>query len=204
VIPLNRLPTRLLALALGTGPASLALADIPGADWMPADQVKQKLMAAGYTRITAFEADDGHWEGEGLKNGVKMPFHADPKTGAILTEKPDKSVGPPRRVRDASLCPAADRVDDRSGEPRPSGADEAADDVLHRVLAPQLPCQSRPTRLCATPRVRSGWGLNGRCRFVRHRVKLCEGPIPSSRVSAFDQPLGPSNGSKGLAPGDCV
>jgi hypothetical protein len=87
---LNRLPTRLLALALGTGPASLALADMPGADWMPADQVKQKLMAAGYTSITAFEADDGHWEGEGMKNGVRMPFHADPKTGAILTEKPDK------------------------------------------------------------------------------------------------------------------
>jgi hypothetical protein len=25
-----------------------------------------------------------------VKNGVKMQFHADPKTGAILSEKPDK------------------------------------------------------------------------------------------------------------------
>jgi len=56
---------------------------------MPADQVKQKLMAAGYTSITEFEADDGHWEGEGVKNGKKMQFHADPKTGAIMSEKPN-------------------------------------------------------------------------------------------------------------------
>ena len=39
--------------------------------------------------ITAFEADDGHWEGEGVKNGKKMQFHADPKTGVILSEKPN-------------------------------------------------------------------------------------------------------------------
>lgn len=66
---------------------SVALADQPGPDWMPADQVKQKLMAAGYSDIHAFEADDGHWEGEGTKNGKKMEFHADAKTGAILSEK---------------------------------------------------------------------------------------------------------------------
>ncbi|MDO9428310.1 MAG: PepSY domain-containing protein [Methylobacterium sp.] len=79
-----------LALALSCTASTLALADQPGADWMPADQVKQKLMATGYTSITEFEADDGHWEGEGMKNGVKMQFHADPKTGALLSEKPDK------------------------------------------------------------------------------------------------------------------
>ena len=50
----------------------------------------QKLMATGYTSITEFEADDGHWEGEGVKNGATMQFHADPKTGAILSEKPNK------------------------------------------------------------------------------------------------------------------
>ncbi|TXN80293.1 PepSY domain-containing protein [Methylobacterium sp. WL8] len=66
-----------------------AWADKPGADWMPAAQVKQKLMDAGYTSITEFEADDGHWEGEGVKNGKKMQFHADPKTGAIMSEKPN-------------------------------------------------------------------------------------------------------------------
>lgn len=79
-----------LVVTLACAASSGAFADQPGADWMPADQVKQKLMAAGYTSITEFEADDGHWEGEGVKNGVKMQFHADPKTGAILSEKPDK------------------------------------------------------------------------------------------------------------------
>ena len=73
------------AMVLGTA----AYADQPGVDWMPADQVKQKLMTSGYSSITEFEADDGHWEGEGVKNGKKMQFHADPKTGAVTSEKPN-------------------------------------------------------------------------------------------------------------------
>lgn len=68
---------------------AVAYADQPGADWIPADQVKQKLIAAGYTGISKFEADDGHWDGEGMKDGKRMQFHVDPKTGAILSEKPD-------------------------------------------------------------------------------------------------------------------
>ncbi|WOH47641.1 hypothetical protein [Bradyrhizobium sp. sBnM-33] len=32
------------------------------------------------------EADDDQWEGEGIKNGQKMDFHADPKTGVITSE----------------------------------------------------------------------------------------------------------------------
>ena len=79
-----------LAIALGLTAPVLAREDKPGADWIPAEQVKQKLMDAGYSSITELEADDGHWEGEGLKNGVKMEFHVDPKTGAITKEKPDK------------------------------------------------------------------------------------------------------------------
>ncbi len=39
--------------------------------------------------MTKIEADDGRWEGEGIKNGKKMEFRADPKTGAITHEKPD-------------------------------------------------------------------------------------------------------------------
>lgn len=66
-----------------------ACADHPGADWMPKEAVKQKLMNAGYERITELEADDGHWEGEGFKAVKKMQFHADPKTGAITSERPD-------------------------------------------------------------------------------------------------------------------
>ena len=43
---------------------------------------------SGYTQVTELDADDGRWEGEG-KNGQKMDFHADPKTGAITFEKLD-------------------------------------------------------------------------------------------------------------------
>ena len=86
-------PTALrpLALALMLAFAAPALADSekPGPDWMPAEQVRLNLMDRGYTTITELEADDGHWEGEGVKNGVKMEFHVDPRTGAITKEKLD-------------------------------------------------------------------------------------------------------------------
>lgn len=68
---------------------SAARADQPGPDWMPMEQVKAKAMESGYTQVTKLEADDGRWEGEGIKNGQKMEFHADPKTGVITREKPD-------------------------------------------------------------------------------------------------------------------
>lgn len=68
---------------------STARADQPGPDWMPMEQVKTKVIESGYSQITKLEADDGRWEGEGIKNGQKMEFHADPKTGAIVREKPD-------------------------------------------------------------------------------------------------------------------
>jgi hypothetical protein len=73
-------------VALGVCLHGVALADQPGPDWMPLDQVKQKLMSSGYTSITKIEADDGHWDGEGLKNGKAMQFDLDPKTGDILGE----------------------------------------------------------------------------------------------------------------------
>jgi hypothetical protein len=40
----------------------------------------QKALNSGYTKVTELKADDGRWEGEGIKNGQKMEFHADPKT----------------------------------------------------------------------------------------------------------------------------
>ncbi|WP_205536213.1 PepSY domain-containing protein [Shinella zoogloeoides] len=78
-----------LTFALMLGTALPALADQPGADWMPLEEVVGKLKAAGYTAIHQIEADDGRWEGEGMKNGTRMEFSADPRTGAILTEHPD-------------------------------------------------------------------------------------------------------------------
>ncbi|NOJ42812.1 PepSY domain-containing protein [Bradyrhizobium sp. WSM 1791] len=46
---------------------------------MPAQQVIEKALKAGYTQVTKLEADDGRWEGEGIKNGQKMDFRADPR-----------------------------------------------------------------------------------------------------------------------------
>ena len=66
-----------------------ARADQPGPDWMPAQQVIEQVLKSGYTRVTKLEADDGQWEGEGIKNGQKMEFQADPKTGVIISEKLD-------------------------------------------------------------------------------------------------------------------
>jgi D-alanyl-D-alanine carboxypeptidase len=56
---------------------------------LPFEQVVQKLKEAGYTQITELQADDGHWEGEGIKNDRKMEFAADPQTGIITSETPD-------------------------------------------------------------------------------------------------------------------
>jgi len=78
-----------LALVLGCAGPALAKRDVPGPDWMSVEQVRQKLQEAGDTSVSKVKADDGHWEGEGLKNGVKMEFHVDPRTGAITKEKPD-------------------------------------------------------------------------------------------------------------------
>ena len=81
--------TLALALTMQLVPLGAVLADQPGADWMPAEKVKQKMMSSGYTSITKLGADDGHWDGEGVKNGQKMKFEVDPKSGDILGEMPD-------------------------------------------------------------------------------------------------------------------
>ncbi|GJD52287.1 hypothetical protein OPKNFCMD_5050 [Methylobacterium crusticola] len=86
---MSRLMIPALAALLVAG-ATGASADTVGADWMPIGQVIQKAEAAGYTLISEIEADDGHWEGQGMKDGRPMKFTADPRTGAILSEKPGK------------------------------------------------------------------------------------------------------------------
>ncbi|MCK1539437.1 MULTISPECIES: PepSY domain-containing protein [unclassified Bradyrhizobium] len=82
---------KLAAAALGSillAPP-FAYADQPGPDWMPMDQVMAKVKQSGYSQVTKLEADDGRWEGEGIKDGKKMDFHADPRTGQITSEKQD-------------------------------------------------------------------------------------------------------------------
>lgn len=82
-------PTALLiALGLTLGAAAPALADQPGKDWMPMEQVVKALTQAGYADIREVEADDGHWEGKATKDGKLIEFHADAKTGAVTKEKP--------------------------------------------------------------------------------------------------------------------
>jgi hypothetical protein len=67
-----------------------ALADAIGSDWMPIDQVAKKLQAAGYSLISEISADDGQWEGKGVRDGKRMKFYADAKTGAIIRERPKR------------------------------------------------------------------------------------------------------------------
>jgi hypothetical protein len=86
---MNKIGSVGFAAALSIGSLNLAMADQPGPDWMPAQQVIENVLKSGYTQVTQLEADDGRWEGEGIKNGQKMDFHADPKTGVITFEKLD-------------------------------------------------------------------------------------------------------------------
>lgn len=78
--------TIVCALVAGASLHGIALAAQPGPDWMPLDKVKEKLMSSGYTSIIKIDADDGHWDGEGIKNGKLMEFDLDPKTGEVLGE----------------------------------------------------------------------------------------------------------------------
>lgn len=67
-----------------------AWADQPGADWISQQQAQEALKAAGYTQITKIEADDGHWEGEGMKkDGMKYEFHVDPHSGKVTKDEMD-------------------------------------------------------------------------------------------------------------------
>ncbi|HVV41265.1 MAG TPA: PepSY domain-containing protein [Nitrobacter sp.] len=78
-----------MAVAIFIAAAAVARADQPGSDWMSKEQVMEKLTAAGYSNITGLEADDGHWEGKGTKNGKIMEFHVDPHSGALTKEEVD-------------------------------------------------------------------------------------------------------------------
>lgn len=73
------------ALAL-TFVAAPALAETPGADWMPMDQALRKLTDAGYGSVQKIKADDGQWEGKATKDGKVVSFKVDPKSG-VVTEK---------------------------------------------------------------------------------------------------------------------
>lgn len=69
--------------------ATSAMADTPGQNWMPMEKVISVLKNNGYSQISEIEADDGHWEGDGIKNGVKHEFHVNPHTGKITKDQPE-------------------------------------------------------------------------------------------------------------------
>jgi hypothetical protein len=73
--------------ALTLAGTAWAAADQPGKDWITVEQAKSKLQAAGYTNVTKIEADDGHYEGVGVKNGQVYEFHVDPHSGKLTKDK---------------------------------------------------------------------------------------------------------------------
>lgn len=78
----------LMAAALVGGLAGAALAKgQPGPGWISEADLKAKMAGEGYSAIVV-GVDDGHWEGEAVKDGRIVEFHADGRTGAITKSKP--------------------------------------------------------------------------------------------------------------------
>jgi hypothetical protein len=65
------------------------LVDRPGAGWISRDNLKKQMQAAGYGAIVA-KSDDGHWEGEAVKDGRIVEFRADRHTGHVVRSRPVK------------------------------------------------------------------------------------------------------------------
>lgn len=78
-----------LATLFAIGLSGPVLAEHVGQGWISIEQATEKAKAAGYTEISKIKADDGRWEGAGVKNGQRLEFHMDPTTGAISHEHPD-------------------------------------------------------------------------------------------------------------------
>jgi hypothetical protein len=86
----NTRKTALTATLIAGLAAAPALADTPGKDWMPIDQVLTKLTEAGYGSVRSIEADDGVWKAKASRDGRAVKVRLDPQTGAIV-EKAGKA-----------------------------------------------------------------------------------------------------------------
>jgi hypothetical protein len=71
-----------LASALFLGAATIAYAEMPDSDWISKDALTKQMESQGYSAIV-LKADDGRWEGQAIKDGKIIEFHADPHTGMI-------------------------------------------------------------------------------------------------------------------------
>lgn len=80
----------LAAALLIAGAAAPALAEGPGKDGMPIEQVLQKLSEAGYSDVRSIKADDGVWKGKARRDGRSVKVSVDPRSGAV-TEKGARS-----------------------------------------------------------------------------------------------------------------
>ncbi|WP_260924283.1 PepSY domain-containing protein [Novosphingobium sp. 9] len=80
--------TILAAAAMAGIWAVQAQADVPGKDWISHARVIKMLETKGY-QVTKIEADDGHWEGEAVRNHQHFDFHVDPHSGQITKMERD-------------------------------------------------------------------------------------------------------------------
>jgi len=79
----------LIVALVTTGLSTPALADVPGRNWISSAKVTSMLAKRGY-RVTKIEADDGHWEGDAVRRGLKYEFHVDPRSGQVTKMKRDR------------------------------------------------------------------------------------------------------------------
>lgn len=70
-----------------------APADGPGRNWISRERVSRILEKRGY-HVTEIEADDGHWEGEARRRGMRYDFHVDPHGGRVTKLERDRDCPP--------------------------------------------------------------------------------------------------------------
>ncbi|MGQ4273855.1 PepSY domain-containing protein [Terrihabitans sp. B22-R8] len=70
-----------------------ALADdrrVDRSDWLSVGEISSRLEAAGYTRITDIESDDGLYEVDATSpEGHRVDLDVDPRTGAVVRSERD-------------------------------------------------------------------------------------------------------------------
>jgi hypothetical protein len=98
----SKLTSVVLGGVLSVASLNFVWADQPEPDWIPAQQVIERAFTSGHTMVAELRADDGRSEGEGIKTGQKMEFHANPKTGVNTSEKFDDK----RLIVDRCISPA--------------------------------------------------------------------------------------------------
>ena len=81
--------TRITALTGAT--VLFALAGQAGAaNDLTKDQVKAKIEAAGYTKVSDIRREKDHYDAKAMKDGKEVALDVDAKTGAITAEDEEK------------------------------------------------------------------------------------------------------------------